>query len=191
VYPRSPDLSQTLPFSPHVTGGCSRIVGSCPIATPERALSEWDKANPGAVYDRELFRREIVPRLGTVKLSEIAEAAGCSKAFDRQVVLSAAQEADELDHADERQVEERDHHEGASSLPGPWTESPGGSCGWPSRHTHVSIGLATDNAAIASPCARLQDGRTRVTESTAFPCSSERRDRVSAALHLGLDYVSS
>ncbi len=65
-------------------------------------MSEWDKANPGAVYDRELFRREIVPRLGTVKLSEIAEAAGCSKAFDRQVVLSAAQETDELDHADER-----------------------------------------------------------------------------------------
>jgi len=26
---------------------------------------------------------------------------------------------------------------------------------------------------------RLQDGRTRVTESTACPCSSERRDRVS------------
>jgi hypothetical protein len=40
--------------------------------------------------------------------------------FDRQVVLSAAQEADELDHANERQVEERDHHEGASSSPGPW-----------------------------------------------------------------------
>ena len=39
-----------------------------------------DKANPGAVYDPELFRREILPRLGTVKLSEIAEAAGCSKA---------------------------------------------------------------------------------------------------------------
>jgi hypothetical protein len=39
--------------------------------------------------------------------------------FDRQVALRAAQEADELDHADERQVEERDHHEGASSPPGP------------------------------------------------------------------------
>jgi transcriptional regulator with XRE-family HTH domain len=43
-------------------------------------LSEWDKANPGAVFDPELFRREILPKLATVKVSEIAEAAGCSKA---------------------------------------------------------------------------------------------------------------
>jgi hypothetical protein len=50
------------------------------IAARKRALSEWDKANPGAVYDPELFRREILPRLAGVKLSEIAEAAGCSKA---------------------------------------------------------------------------------------------------------------
>ena len=35
----------------------------------------------GAVYDPELFRREILPRISTVKLSEIAEAAGCSKAY--------------------------------------------------------------------------------------------------------------
>jgi transcriptional regulator with XRE-family HTH domain len=40
-----------------------------------------DKANPGAVYDPELFRREILPRLALLKLSEIAEAAGCSKAY--------------------------------------------------------------------------------------------------------------
>jgi transcriptional regulator with XRE-family HTH domain len=33
------------------------------------------------VYDPELFRREILPRLAGVKLSEIAEAAGCSKAY--------------------------------------------------------------------------------------------------------------
>jgi hypothetical protein len=32
------------------------------------------------VHDPELFRREILPRLAQVKLSEIAEAAGCSKA---------------------------------------------------------------------------------------------------------------
>jgi hypothetical protein len=32
------------------------------------------------VYDSELFRREILPRLATVKLMDIAEAAGCSKA---------------------------------------------------------------------------------------------------------------
>jgi hypothetical protein len=54
--------------------------------------------------------------------------------LDRQVVLSSAREADELDHAYERHVEEREHHEEASS---PWdcgTESPGGSRGRPSRH---------------------------------------------------------
>jgi hypothetical protein len=43
-------------------------------------LAEWDKANPGAVYDPGLFRREILPRLAGVKLSEIADAAGCCKA---------------------------------------------------------------------------------------------------------------
>jgi hypothetical protein len=32
------------------------------------------------VRDPELFRRDILPRLGTAPLSEIAEAAGCSKA---------------------------------------------------------------------------------------------------------------
>jgi len=51
------------------------------IAARKRALSEWDKANPDVVYDPELFRREILPRLAGVKLSEIAEAAGCSKAY--------------------------------------------------------------------------------------------------------------
>jgi hypothetical protein len=33
------------------------------IAARKRALSEWDKKNPGPVYDPELFRREILPRL--------------------------------------------------------------------------------------------------------------------------------
>jgi CRISPR-associated endonuclease Cas1 len=51
------------------------------IAARKRAQSEWDKANPGAVYDPELFRRDILPALQNVKLSEIAEAAGCSKAY--------------------------------------------------------------------------------------------------------------
>jgi hypothetical protein len=46
-----------------------------------RALAPWDKANPDAVYDPELFRRDILPRLATVKLSKIAEAAGLSKAY--------------------------------------------------------------------------------------------------------------
>jgi transcriptional regulator with XRE-family HTH domain len=51
------------------------------IAARKRALSEWDRANPDTVYDPELFRREILPRLAKVKLSEVAEAAGCSKAY--------------------------------------------------------------------------------------------------------------
>jgi len=51
------------------------------IAARKRAFAEWDKANPGAVYDPELFRREILPRLAAVKFTEIAEAAGCSKAY--------------------------------------------------------------------------------------------------------------
>jgi len=51
------------------------------IAARKRALSEWDKANPDVMYDPELFRREIMPKLAKVKLSAIAEAAGCSKAY--------------------------------------------------------------------------------------------------------------
>jgi hypothetical protein len=35
-----------------------RIVGSRPIDAPEQALSWWGRANPDAVYDSELFRRE-------------------------------------------------------------------------------------------------------------------------------------
>jgi CRISPR-associated endonuclease Cas1 len=50
------------------------------IAARKRVLSEWDTANPDTVYDPELFRREILPRLRTVPLAEIMEAAGCCKA---------------------------------------------------------------------------------------------------------------
>ena len=50
------------------------------IAAHKRALSEWDKANPNTVYDPELFRRDILPRLRTVPLAEIMSTAGCSKA---------------------------------------------------------------------------------------------------------------
>jgi len=50
------------------------------IAARKRALADWDKANPGPVYDPEMFRREILPRLRTVPLAEIVKAAGCSKA---------------------------------------------------------------------------------------------------------------
>ena len=55
------------------------------IAARKRALSEWDKANPGAVYDPELFRREILPKLAGVKLSEIVKATGLSKSYASQV----------------------------------------------------------------------------------------------------------
>jgi hypothetical protein len=55
------------------------------IAARKRALSEWDRANPGAIYDPELFARDIPPRLATVKLSAIVDATGMSKAFASQV----------------------------------------------------------------------------------------------------------
>jgi len=51
------------------------------IAARKRALAEWDKANPDTVYDPDLFRRDILPKLAGVKLTEIAEEAGCSKAY--------------------------------------------------------------------------------------------------------------
>jgi hypothetical protein len=38
------------------------------------------RPNPSAVYDPDLFRREIPPKLATVKLTDIADAAGCCKA---------------------------------------------------------------------------------------------------------------
>ena len=50
----------------------------------DRAL-EWDKANPGIVHDPELFTRAILPRLRSVKLSEIVEATGLSKSYASQV----------------------------------------------------------------------------------------------------------
>jgi predicted transcriptional regulator len=46
-----------------------------------RSLAECQEAKPRTLHDRELFRREILPRLASVKLSEIAKAAGCSKAY--------------------------------------------------------------------------------------------------------------
>jgi CRISPR-associated endonuclease Cas1 len=50
------------------------------IAARKRALTEWNKVSPDRAYDPDLFRREILPRLGTVPLAEIMEAAGCCKA---------------------------------------------------------------------------------------------------------------
>jgi hypothetical protein len=54
--------------------------GGTAIAARKRALTEWEQVNPDTVYDPELFRRGILPRLGTLPLAEIMEAAGCSKA---------------------------------------------------------------------------------------------------------------
>jgi CRISPR-associated endonuclease Cas1 len=50
------------------------------IAARKRALTEWNKVSPDRAYDPDLFRREILPRLRTVPLAEIMEAAGCCKA---------------------------------------------------------------------------------------------------------------
>jgi hypothetical protein len=55
------------------------------IAARRRAIAEWEQAHPGTVHDPELFRRDILPRLTSVKLSEIVEATGMSKAFASQV----------------------------------------------------------------------------------------------------------
>jgi len=49
------------------------------IAARKRALAEWEAANPGTTYDPDLFDREILPHLATVKLSEIMAATGMSK----------------------------------------------------------------------------------------------------------------
>jgi len=87
-----PDCGGAVTNPRHVR--CDACIAADPVQTPEirgrrgaaiaarkRALSEWDKANLGTVYDPELFRREILPKLAGVKLSEIVEAAGCSKAY--------------------------------------------------------------------------------------------------------------
>jgi hypothetical protein len=55
------------------------------IAARKRALAEWSEVHGDDPYDPELFRREILPRLRTVRLSEIVEATGMSKAFASQV----------------------------------------------------------------------------------------------------------
>ena len=39
-----------------------------------RSLAKWEQDNPGTVHDPEWFRRDVLPRLARVKLSEIAEA---------------------------------------------------------------------------------------------------------------------
>jgi hypothetical protein len=50
------------------------------IAARKRALAEWSEVLGDDAYDPELFRRDILPALRTVRLSEIVEATGMSKA---------------------------------------------------------------------------------------------------------------
>jgi CRISPR-associated endonuclease Cas1 len=55
------------------------------IAARKRALAEWEQANPGTVHDPEIFRRDILRGLATVKLSEITATTGLSKSSASQV----------------------------------------------------------------------------------------------------------
>ena len=80
----SPTLatSDATPASPRILRKRPEVRGrrGAAIAARKRALSDWDKANPGAIYDPEVFKREILPKLRTVPLAEIIAAIGCSKA---------------------------------------------------------------------------------------------------------------
>ena len=51
------------------------------IAARKRALREWEEANPGAAFDPDYFSRDILPKLASVKLADIVEAAGISKSY--------------------------------------------------------------------------------------------------------------
>ena len=51
------------------------------IASRKRALRERGDAGLPEHCDQAWYRREVLPRLATVKLSQIMEAAGCSKGF--------------------------------------------------------------------------------------------------------------
>jgi hypothetical protein len=55
------------------------------IAARKRALAEWDQANPDTIHDPEMFRRDILRGLATVKLSEITATTGLSKSSASQV----------------------------------------------------------------------------------------------------------
>jgi len=55
------------------------------ISSRKRAIREWEEANPDAAYDPEFFRRDVLPRLGSVKLADIMAAAGISKGYASQV----------------------------------------------------------------------------------------------------------
>ena len=69
---------------PERSGSKDQVRRGAAIAARKRALIRWDKANPGALYDPELFRRDILPRLAGVKLSEIVEAIWRTSTIGRQ-----------------------------------------------------------------------------------------------------------
>jgi|SRR5271166_3786338 len=55
------------------------------IASRKRAIREWDEANPDIAYDPDLFRREILPGLVSIRLTDIMAAAGISKGYASQI----------------------------------------------------------------------------------------------------------
>ncbi len=55
------------------------------IAAGKRALRKWEGTHPEGNQDPDVFRREILTGLHKMRLSEIMEAAGISKAFASQV----------------------------------------------------------------------------------------------------------
>ena len=70
--------------TPHRRLRCRGRRGAA-ISARKRALREWEEANPGVAYDPDLFRREILPGLATVKLADIMAAAGISKGYASDV----------------------------------------------------------------------------------------------------------
>ncbi len=77
--PRHVRCEECIALDPRQTPAIRRRRGDA-IASRKRQLAEWEAAHPGVAYNRELFRREILPRLAGVRLAQIMAAAGCSKA---------------------------------------------------------------------------------------------------------------
>ena len=55
------------------------------IASRKKALKVWEESHPDIPYDPDYFRREILPGLATIKLTEIMKTAGISKSFASRV----------------------------------------------------------------------------------------------------------
>ena len=85
-----PDCGSPVTNARHVR--CDGCIAADPAQSPEirsrrgqaisarkRALANWSDSHPEIAYDPELFRRDILPKLADVKLTEIMEAACCSK----------------------------------------------------------------------------------------------------------------